>query len=187
MTPEELIEWSFKPNYPTIITTSFGEYSAVLLHMIYKRFPNVPVVWIDTQFNTQETLQFKDKICRLLNVNLLSYKGNQWNGTIPNYPSNEYDEFVEQVKLKPFKQSIQELNPTFWITGIRREETTFRKQHKQIHTSNGIIKVAPLFYWTSKNMEEYLEINNLPNEANYFDPTKPDIHSECGMHTKEIR
>ena len=187
MTPEEIIEWTFKPNYPTLITTSFGEYSAVLLHMVHEISPNAPITWIDTQFNTKETLIFKEKICSTLNINLLTFKGEIWNGDIPIYLTQEYEDFVEQVKLKPFRQIIQDLNPTFWLTGIRREETNFRKQHKQIHVFNEIIKVAPLFYWESKDMKEYLKINNLPNESNYFDPTKPNMRSECGIHTKRIR
>jgi len=33
-------------------------------------------------------------------------------------------------------------------------------------------------------MNQYLEDHNLPNETDYFDPTKGQEGRECGLHTK---
>lgn len=181
---QELLYWTFNQDLPTIITTSFGEYSAVLLHMVYGIDPQVKTVWLDTQFNTNFTLLYKDKLCNQLDIDLITYTGEEWNDDIPIPHTIKYHHFVEQVKLTPFRQALNDLQPSFWITGIRREETEQRRQMKHINYNNGIIKIAPLLDWTSQDMENYLEEYSLPNEPRYFDPTKPDVKSECGLHTK---
>lgn len=188
MNPQEIISWTFEQSLPTIITTSFGNQSAVLLHMVSKINPTATVLWLDTQFNTDDTLLFKDYICkRLKKLNIIRYTGESWTTNVPEYNTTEYEKFVEQVKLVPFQRAFKELNPSFWITGIRREQTECRRLTETFLTLNtGLIKVSPLLDWTDNDMNEYLQTYNLPNETNYYDPTKPDEYKECGIHTMEI-
>ena len=44
-------------------------------------------------------------------------------------------------------------------------------------------KVAPLLNWSSKQMNDYLKQHALPNNFDYFDPTKVEEKRECGLHT----
>ncbi|HBK37329.1 MAG TPA: phosphoadenylylsulfate reductase, partial [Halomonas sp.] len=48
--------------------------------------------------------------------------------------------------------------------------------------SDGLLKVAPLLQWTAKDMYYYLEAHDLPNNFDYFDPTKVEEKRECGLH-----
>lgn len=187
MTPQETITWTFNQNQPTIVTTSFGDQAAVLLHIVSQIEPNAIILWLDTQFNTPNTLTFKEYLCNRLNLNVVRYTGEPWTSEIPETDSNEYEKFVEQVKLIPFRRAFKELNPTYWITGIRREQTECRRLTQTFLPLNtGLTKVSPLLDWNDEHMNEYLQTYNLPNETNYFDPTKPDKYKECGIHTMEI-
>ena len=47
----------------------------------------------------------------------------------------------------------------------------------------GIIKVAPIFYWSEDAVEDYMEQYQLPTCRHYFDPTKVHDGRECGLHT----
>ena len=47
----------------------------------------------------------------------------------------------------------------------------------------GIVKVAPLFYWSDEQVEEYMARYELPTCKHYFDPTKVHDGRECGLHT----
>lgn len=181
--PQDIIRWTFEQQHSTIVTTSFGEHSAVLLHMVQQINPKANIVWLDTQFNTLATQTFRQTICRQLNLHVITFIGESWSKEIPPTNTKEFEIFVEQVKLAPFQQALNNLQPTFWITGIRREETEYRQQVKHINYNNGIIKVAPLLNWTTCDMEQYLKEYNLPNEPRYFDPTKPNVKSECRLHT----
>ena len=48
---------------------------------------------------------------------------------------------------------------------------------------NGILKIAPFFYWTSEELNGYLKEFNLESEEKYYDPTKALANRECGLHT----
>jgi len=183
MLPQDLIEWTFKQNKPTIVTTSFGDQSAVLIHMVKEINPRAKFVWIDTQFNTQDTLKYVNEQIHSLYMNIYPFWGESWTSEIPLVDTPEHDEFVEQVKLIPFRRAIAQLRPEFWITGLRQEQTEHRMGLKPIDQVNGITKISPLLDWTTAEMNAYLEYHGLPNETNYFDPTKVHNHRECGLHT----
>lgn len=80
---------------------------------------------------------------------------------------------------------LAELKPDLWLNAIRKDQTEFRQSLEIVSASkDGIIKVAPLFNWTDADLEAYLEQHNLPNEHDYFDPTKAVENRECGLHTQ---
>jgi phosphoadenosine phosphosulfate reductase len=182
---KQLIEWALKEKSPAITTTSFGEYSAVLLHMVTEISPSAKVVWVDTQFNTDATLKFKTELCERLRLDLSIHLGAQWEYQ-PSFETPEYDNFVEQVKLNPFRFALRDLNAKSWITGIRREETKPRQNATYVDRTGKLIKVSPLLDWTTKDLDEYLDMYDLPREADYYDPTKRDPDCECGIHTIEL-
>ena len=104
---------------------------------------------------------------------------------IPEDPG--FEKFKSQVKLEPFQRALDELEPDIWISGIRREETEYRKNLNIVsRDSRGIIKVAPLFNWTESDMHLYMAEYDLPNCSHYFDPTKVDERAECGLHSREF-
>ena len=47
---------------------------------------------------------------------------------------------------------------------------------------DGLIKVAPLLHWSSKDLYTYCEAHGLPNNFDYVDPTKGEDNRECGLH-----
>ena len=52
-------------------------------------------------------------------------------------------------------------------------------------SGQGLLKISPIFYWTDEDMEQYLAEHSLPDESNYFDPTKVLENRECGLHLTE--
>ena len=47
----------------------------------------------------------------------------------------------------------------------------------------GMLKVAPLFYWSDSDIDQYMSENKLLSCRHYFDPTKVFDGRECGLHT----
>ena len=104
---------------------------------------------------------------------------------IPGIDNPLHDKFTDQVKLEPFRRALDELKPDVWFNAIRKEQTEFRQNLDVLSLSkDGVLKVAPLFEKTDADLDVYLEENNLPNEFDYFDPTKVEEHRECGLHTQ---
>ncbi len=190
---EEIIRWALALGEPAMGSTSFAPYAAVMLHLLTTQAPEVPVVWVDSGYNVPDTYRVAEKLIKKLKPNLRDYvprmtaeRRNAIMGGIPHPDDNPdlFQEFTRQVKLEPFDRAIQELQPKIWITGIRREETDFRKTLDILSYDNrGLLRVAPIFHWSEDQLKAYLEAYELPNPKHYFDPTKLYENAECGLHT----
>lgn len=191
-TPQEIIAWALQQEGPIISTTSFGKNAAVTLHMVAEQAPDLPVIWVDTGYNLRDTYVVAQKLIDGMKLNMHIYtpeitseRRNAIMGGIPTIEEEElHVEFTRQVKLEPFDRGLTEHKPRLWISGLRREETEFRKTLDVVTLDKrGIIKVAPLFHWTEADMEQYMADEQLPSCKHYFDPTKVNDGRECGMHT----
>ena len=104
---------------------------------------------------------------------------------VPNIEDPQHKLFTEQVKLEPFKRALEYHKPKIWFTNLRKGQTDYRDSLDIFSlTKEGILKVCPFYYWTDKDLDSYLDKNNLPNEFNYVDPTKSVQNRECGLHFK---
>ncbi len=191
--PQEILQWAQSLNKRVFASTSFSPNSAALLHMISEVTPELPVIWVDSGYNVPDAYRVAEQIMQRLNLKMHIYnpamsaeRRNALMGGIPHPDDNEalHQEFARQVKLEPFAQAMDDLQGEVWVTGIRREETEHRKSLDIVSVDNrGILKVAPVFYWTAEQLEDYLEQYDLPSCRHYFDPTKIHDGRECGLHT----
>jgi phosphoadenosine phosphosulfate reductase len=96
-----------------------------------------------------------------------------------------HETFTQQVKIEPFQRALADLKPDVWFNAIRKDQTEFRQSLDVFSQSkDGVLKVAPLFEWSEAELEAYLAEHDLPNEHDYFDPTKALETRECGLHTQ---
>lgn len=190
--PEEILQWAFDLNKKVMLSTTFGPFTSVLIHMTTRIKPDVPVVWVDSGYNTNNTYITAEKLIQDYDLNMHIYtpelttarRDALMNG-IPSPDDDMHEEFTRQVKLEPFQRAFAEIKPDIWLNGMRKEETEFRKSLDIVTiAANGVVKVAPLFNWTELDLEEYLYERELPQVEDYFDPTKAFDNRECGLHTK---
>jgi phosphoadenosine phosphosulfate reductase len=190
--PQDVVRWALAQGGKTIATTSMGRNAAVMLHLVSEVDPSVPTIWVDTGYNLRDTYVVAERLIRDLNVNIRVYspemtseRRNALMGGIPTVEETErHREFTRQVKLEPFERALGEFQPDIWLTGIRREETDHRKTLDVVsRDGRGIIKVAPIFYWSEDDLEDYMAQHALPTCKHYFDPTKAWDGRECGLHT----
>jgi len=190
--PATVTRWALDLGVPTIATTSMGRNAAVMLHLVSLINPDVPTIWVDTGYNLRDTYIVAERLIKDLKLNIHVYspqmtseRRNAIMGGIPTVDEEErHDEFTRQVKLEPFDRALAEFAPDIWLTGIRREETDHRKALDTVSLDNrGIVKVAPIFYWSDDEVDAYMEAHQLPTCRHYFDPTKVFDGRECGLHT----
>ena len=188
--PSEITAWATTQDGKCIVTTNFGPGEAVILHMATQAKPDIEVVWIDSGYFTEATYRFAHGLIESMNLNLTVYSPIWTKGFrdvvmegVPGLESPHFEAFADQVKLEPFNRAMKELSPDIWLTAIRKEQTEVRGGLNVVSMdSRNIIKVAPVFHWTEADMDAYLATNDLPNEKDYFDPTKVLSHRECGLH-----
>ncbi|MBT8139053.1 MAG: phosphoadenosine phosphosulfate reductase family protein [Gammaproteobacteria bacterium] len=188
----EIIRWALSLRVATISTTSFGVNAAVMLHLAQQVEPGLPVVWVDTGYNLRETYVIAQRLIDSLDLNMQVFipeitaeRRNAIMGGIPTIEEAEaHAEFTRQVKLEPFDRALRSLQPQIWLTGIRQHETEHRKTLDIVSVdARGIIKVAPIFYWSDEQVDDYMQRYDLPSCRKYFDPTKVQDGRECGLHT----
>ncbi|HEY6131806.1 MAG TPA: phosphoadenosine phosphosulfate reductase family protein [Halioglobus sp.] len=188
----DIVRWALGLGRRTIATTSMGRNAAVMLHLVSQVDKSVSTIWVDTGYNLRDTYVVAERLIRDLEVNIHVYspqmtseRRNAIMGGIPTVDEEErHLDFTRQVKLEPFDRALAEFKPEVWLTGIRREETELRKSLDIVSTDGrGIIKVAPLFYWSEDEVEDYMAQYELPTCKHYFDPTKVHDGRECGLHT----
>ena len=189
---EEVVRWALEQGGKAIATTSMGKNAAVMLHLVSQVDKSVPTIWVDTGYNLRDTYVVAERLIRDLELNMSVYspqmtseRRNAIMGGIPTLDEAErHEQFTREVKLEPFDRALAEFKPDIWLTGIRREETEHRKSLDIVSMDNrGIIKVAPIFYWSEDDVEDYMERFELPTCKHYFDPTKVQDGRECGLHT----
>ncbi len=174
-----------------VLSTSFGHYSAVLLKLVTDVAPRTPVLWVDTGYNTEQTYRYCELLKDRLNLNLHIYHPQRsvthrsaLGGKVePN--DDGFQEFVDEIKLEPFRRALSHFEPEYWLSGIRGEETEHRRSLGILSEGpNGIKKVAPLYYWAEKDLTNFMIEHDLPFEENYVDPTKLSAKNECGLHCR---
>ena len=187
---QALVNWAVGLDQPTIVTTNFRPFEAVILHMVTRANPDVPVVWMDNGYNTEATYQFADAVSKQLGLNLKIYlplrsraHREAVEGATPALDDPRHAAFTEEVKLEPFARALRETAPKVWFTALRATDTAVRAQMESVSINpDGLIKVAPLLHWSSKELYEYCEKHGLPNNFDYVDPTKGEDNRECGLH-----
>ena len=185
-----LVRWAVGLGQPTIVTTNFRPFEAVILHMVAQARPDVPVVWMDNGYNTEATYQFADAVTKQLGLNLKIYlplrsraHREAVEGATPALDDPRHAAFTEEVKLEPFTRALRETAPKVWFTALRATDTAVRAAMDPVSINpDGLIKVAPLLHWSSKDLHEYCQKHGLPNNFDYVDPTKGEDNSECGLH-----
>lgn len=187
--PLSIVEWAIEQAQVPVITTNFRPYEVAILHLVTRVKPDIPVLWCDTGYNTPNTYRHADELIKKLQLNLHMYVPKQTVGYrnitlgIPEVGTPEHKLFSEQVKLEPFKRAMAEWQPDVWFTNLRHGQTAFRDGLDIVSLGkNGEYKVSPFYHYTDKDLDAYLNTHKLPNEPNYYDPTKVLATRECGIH-----
>ena len=65
-------------------------------------------------------------------------------------------------KVEPLKRALK--GNSIWITGLRAEHSTDRKDIPQLEwdETNNVIKYHPLLHWTFDEVKEYIRQNKIP-------------------------
>ena len=188
--PEEIIAWALKRAQRPVLTTNFRPYEVAILHAVTAIDPRIPVIWCDTGYNTIQTYRHAEELTDRLSLDIRLYTPKQTAAHreavlgIPDIDDPRHREFTEQVKLEPFRRAMRDFQPDVWFTNLRKGQTAHRDSLDILSLSqDGILKISPFYHWSDAQLDVYLSSRDLPNEFQYYDPTKVLENRECGLHT----
>ncbi|WGK65459.1 phosphoadenosine phosphosulfate reductase domain-containing protein [Croceiramulus getboli] len=187
--PGVLIQQGLELAIRPVVTTNFRPYEAAILHACVTVQPEIPVLWCDTGYNTAATYKHAEYLIDRLQLCVHPYVPQRSRAhrealsAIPELDTPEHQLFTHEVKLEPFRRAMAEHKPDVWFTNLRQGQTALRDSLGIFSLSgDGVLKVSPFYYWSDRQMDDYLKTHALPNEFDYHDPTKGLAHRECGLH-----
>ncbi len=202
-TAEERVRWAVETfGDQLVMTTSFGIQSAVMLHLVTRISPQIPVVFVDTGYLFPETYRFAAELTSRLKLNLKTYlptmtaaqmealHGKLWEGEAK---SEKLERYKHLTKREPMNRAVQELGTTAWLAGNRREQSSARGEKPVVEIQNKITKIYPIIDWSSRTVHRYLTEHGLPYHPLWDQgyPSVGDIHStkklEAGMSEEDAR
>ncbi len=153
----------------TVLTSSFGAQSAVMLHMATREQPDLPVVFVDTGYLFAETYRFVDELTERLGLNLQVYRPRlsaAWQearyGRLWEQGSEGVERYNRMNKVEPMQRALHELGANAWLSGIRRDQSTSRVARRFAEDQNGRLKVHPILDWSDRDIYRYLKAFDLP-------------------------
>ncbi|KAI9296533.1 putative phosphoadenosine phosphosulfate reductase [Neoconidiobolus thromboides FSU 785] len=174
LSPEKIIEWSITTLPNLYQTTAFGLTGLVITDIIskYNKSDKHPIdlIFIDTLYHFEETLQLVNKVKQKYNATINIYKPNKVNNRsdfeskygAQLWKSNE-DQYDYLVKVEPAHRAYNELNVSAVFTGRRRSQHGQRSSIPILELdTTGLLKINPLANWTFSQVEEYVKRNNVP-------------------------
>lgn len=216
MTADERVAWALE-HLPGehLLTSSFGVQAAVLLHLVTRQQPDIPVLLIDTGYLFPETYRFIDELAERLRLNLKVYRspyspawqearhGKRWQQGLAGIEA-----YNRENKVEPMERALRELGVGTWFAGLRRSQSSSRANVPFLKAQGERWKVHPIADWGDRDVYKYLKANDLPYhplwEQGYISvgdvhTTKP-IHAvknaeetrffglkrECGLHEIDL-
>src|SRR5215467_3809743 len=150
------------------LTCSFQAEDLIVLDLLRKRIPNIPVLFLETGYHFAETYEFRDQIAREWNLNLVNVMPNQ---TVAEQErefgilyNTEPSKCCQLRKVEPLMEALEPF--AVWFTGLRREQSPTRAGLQKVEThrlpsGRTILKVSPLADWTWARVWEYTGRNRL--------------------------
>ncbi len=210
---EDMIDELLEQRGPRMcLTSSFQAEDMVVLHLLRKKLPDIPVLFLETGYHFAETYEFRDRIVEAWAVNLVNVlptnsveqQESQHGLLYVNNPTK----CCELRKVQPLMEALQPYD--IWFTGLRREQSPSRKNLKKVErhrlpTGKMLFKISPLADWSWTQVWEYMAANDLSHLPQYDrgytsigcepctripeDPANPrsgrwnGTKLECGIHT----
>ncbi|MBI3511814.1 MAG: phosphoadenylyl-sulfate reductase [Bacteroidetes bacterium] len=164
LTPGQRVKELYNDFDRVLFTSSFGTTSAILLHLFSKENPKQKIHFLDTTYHFAETLQYKDQLESLLNLDVITVLPEEWKNKFTNEDqtwSKDPDLCCSINKVEP----LDKIKPDFriWVSGLMQSQNSYRKKMKIFEEKDGIIKFYPIIDFTFEDARSYMKKNNLPS------------------------
>lgn len=169
--PQDVLKDTIKRFAPKIVVAcSFGAEDVVLVDMVHRIDPSIPLFYLDTDFLFPETYATRDRIIRqyalkpaqVIQVQSLLTPDQQAAQHGPALWSTQPDRCCQLRKVEPLTRVLKGYDA--WITGIRRDQSPTRANAGLIEWDSKfqLVKVNPLARWTWADVWTYIKVYEVP-------------------------
>lgn len=156
------------------LTSSFQTEDMVVLHMLRRHLPRVPVIFLETGYHFAELMEYRDRMAREWELNVVN--------ALPKTTLEEHERafgllhVVEPTKccairkVEPLMRSLEGFG--WWLTGLRREQSPTRAGLRKVEdhrlpTGRMLKKVSVLADWSWAEVEAYAREHEIPRLSLY--------------------
>jgi len=166
---ETLIHDLLAPGEPSCVTCSFQAECMTLVHLIIQQKPDIPVLFLHTDYHFPETYVYRDEMTQRFGLNLVNLLPEM---TVPEQESrfgilyqSAPDRCCGFRKVEPLFASLAPYG--IWFTGLRRDQSPTRASLREVDdfrlpSGRVLIKVSPLAAWTNAEVWAYLREHEIP-------------------------
>lgn len=172
--------------------SSFGAEDQVLVDILAKAAPAIPVFTIDTGRLPQETLDLVEatNMHYGTEIEVLTPDAGEVAVMVAEHGGDLFYDSIESRRLCCHVRKVNVLKARLsrldaWICGLRREQSVTRGDVQRIEwdAANGLVKINPLVDWTTSQVWDYIRAHNVPYNA-LHDRGYPSIG--CGPCTRAV-
>lgn len=154
---------------PVCLTSSFQTEDMVVLHLLRKEMPEVPVIFLETGYHFPELIAYRDRMVSEWNLNLINALPST---TVPEFEGQfgklhivQPTECCKIRKVEPLMRSLEPYD--WWFTGLRREQSPTRAGLQKVEghttpTGKKMKKISILADWTMAEVEAYAAEHGIP-------------------------
>ncbi|HEY6447143.1 MAG TPA: phosphoadenylyl-sulfate reductase [Acidobacteriaceae bacterium] len=195
------------------VTSSFQAGGVVILHLLSEIAPGIPVLFLDTGYHFQETLDYRDRLTERWSLNLINVLPES---TVAEQESafgilhrTAPDRCCAMRKVEPLFRALEDYR--VWVTGLQRNQSRSRahlraEENFFLPGGHRLAKLNPLADWSRRDLWHYAEVHAVPllplYEQGYssigcapctslpVDPSDPRSgrwngqKQECGIHVQ---
>ena len=169
--PQDVLAYAIETYHPQIVLAcSFGAEDVVLVDMVHRMNPDVPLFYLDTDFLFPETYATRDRIieryqlkpAQVIQVKSLLTPQKQAESYGDALWTSSPDQCCQLRKVEPLTRVLKGYNA--WITGIRRDQAPSRASAGLIEWDQKLklVKVNPLARWTWTDVWTYIKVCEVP-------------------------
>ena len=143
-------------------TCSFQAEDVVLLDLLRRTKPDIPVLFLDTVHHFAETYTYRDELTERWSLNLINLRAAE---PSPGLWQTSTDACCARHKVQPLFSALEDYD--VWFTGLRREQSPSRANLShlepfQLPSGRVIRKVSPLATWTTRDVWKYAKEHDIP-------------------------
>ena len=173
-TAQQFVDTILKDAQHPCVTSSFQSEDIVVVHMVQRARPDIPVLFLETGYHFPETLAYRDQITQLWKLNLVNLEAQQsvadqeaqfgiLNQTAP-------DKCCKLRKVEPLFAGLAGYDT--WFTGLRREQSPTRANLQaaepfKLPGGRELNRISPLYDWTRRDVWQYMQAHNIPELSLY--------------------
>lgn len=195
-------------------TSSFQTHSLVMLHILSKIDPTIPVYFLNTGYHFPETVAFKDRVATDFGLNVKEVKS-----SMPRFMqrdsqgrllfTSDPDHCCYINKTAPTEHLLR--SHDIWINGVRADQSSVRKAMTvEQPAPHDTVRFHPMLDWDMRRIFAYIREHKLPRHpldakgyssigcepcTRKLDPDMQEREArwygmnkvECGLHTDLIK